>query len=179
MAHPAAAGVLPADRSGQPVAPAPAVVRAECDGRPRRGRRSGAAPRVDAADEAPAGAASSVGCRGGIAPDRVSRRRPALRFAHDEFRRALTACGYLDGETVRVHYRWGEGDYSRCPVLLRKLPDIPVEVIVASATVALAAATQATATVPIVMVELGDPVGYGFVRRSCRKRRGSRSWYQR
>ncbi len=87
----------------------------------------------------------------------------APRQVHDEFRRALTAYGYLDGETVQVHYRWSVGDYSRYPGLVRELLDISVEVIVASATPAVAAAKQATATIPIVMVEVGDPVGYGFV----------------
>jgi len=87
----------------------------------------------------------------------------APRQVHDEFRRALAAYGYRDGETVQVHYCWSEGDYSRHPALLRELLDVPVEVLVASASPAVAAAKQATGTIPIVMVEVGDPVGYGFV----------------
>ena len=81
----------------------------------------------------------------------------------EEFRRGLAAYGHVDSRTIQIHYGWSEGDYSRYPDLLRELMKIPVELIVADATPAVAAAKRATTCTPIVMVGVGDPVAYGIV----------------
>jgi class 3 adenylate cyclase/ABC-type uncharacterized transport system substrate-binding protein len=81
----------------------------------------------------------------------------------EEFRRALAAYGYIDGQTIRIHYRWSGDDYSKYPNLLRELIQLPVDLLVADATPAVAAAKRATTTIPIVMVGVGDPVAYGIV----------------
>lgn len=85
------------------------------------------------------------------------------RPIHSEFIRALAAYGHVDGHTIDIAYRWCEGDYERYPALLRELLDLPVDLIFAHATPAVLAAKAATSTVPIVMVEIGDPVAYGIV----------------
>ncbi|MGD9616065.1 MAG: ABC transporter substrate binding protein [Alphaproteobacteria bacterium] len=87
----------------------------------------------------------------------------ASRPVTEEFRRALAAYGYIDGQTLRIHYRWSGDVYSRYPDLLRELIQLPVELLVADATPAVAAAKRATTTIPIVMVGVGDPVAYGIV----------------
>jgi len=48
---------------------------------------------------------------------------------YDELRRGLAAYGHLEGQTVRIHYRWSEGDASRFPDLVKELLDLPVELI--------------------------------------------------
>ena len=88
-----------------------------------------------------------------------SMRRPV----YDEFYRGLAAYGYVDGQTIRIHHRWCEGDYAKYPELVKQLIDIPVELIITTETPSTLAAKQATSTVPIVMIEVGDPVGYGVV----------------
>jgi class 3 adenylate cyclase/ABC-type uncharacterized transport system substrate-binding protein len=85
------------------------------------------------------------------------------RAWYDELRRALAVYGYLEGQTIRIHYRWSEGDASRFPDMVKELLNLPVELIVATGSPPVAAAKQMTRTVPIVFVEVGDPVGYGFV----------------
>jgi len=82
---------------------------------------------------------------------------------HDEFRRSLGVYGYIDGKTLGVEYRWCDGVYQRYPALLKELIEQRVELIVADATPAVAAAKEATSTTPIVMVGVGDPIGYGIV----------------
>lgn len=82
---------------------------------------------------------------------------------YDEFRRALAAYGHIDGETVTIHARWSEGVHARFPDLARELIALGVDVILAAAAPAVVAAKQATRTIPIVMVEIGDPIGYGIV----------------
>lgn len=86
----------------------------------------------------------------------------------DEFRRALAACGHIDGQTIAIHTRWSGGVNTKLPELARELVDLGVDVIVTSASQPLMAARQATETIPIVMVEIGDPVGYGIVRSLMR-----------
>jgi putative ABC transport system substrate-binding protein len=85
------------------------------------------------------------------------------RAWYDELRRSLAAYGYVDGQTTRIRYRWSEGDLSRYPDLVKELLDLPVELIVATGTPPVAAEKQMTSTIPIIFVEVGDPVGYGIV----------------
>jgi class 3 adenylate cyclase/ABC-type uncharacterized transport system substrate-binding protein len=87
----------------------------------------------------------------------------APRPINSEFIRALAAYGHVDGQTIGIAYRWCEGDYERYPTLVRELLDLPVELIFAHTTQAVRAAKGATSTVPIVMIEIGDPVAYGIV----------------
>jgi len=63
-----------------------------------------------------------------------------------------------------MEYRWAEGDVERLPRLAMELARLKVDLIVASATPGARAARQATATIPIVAVAMGDPVGDGLVR---------------
>ena len=85
------------------------------------------------------------------------------RSVVDEFCRSLAAYGYVNEHTVKIHFSWCEGDYSRYPALVQRLLEIPVELIVADATPAVSAVKKATQSIPIVMVGVGDPVAYGIV----------------
>jgi putative ABC transport system substrate-binding protein len=79
------------------------------------------------------------------------------------FRRGLREQGYVEGETVVVEYRWADGDLGRLRALATELVDLDVDVIVVSAPDATRVAKEATATTPIVMVLVADPVAFGFV----------------
>ena len=85
------------------------------------------------------------------------------RQVYDELHRGLAAHGHIDGQTIRIHHRWSEGDQARLLGLAKELIDVPVELIIATGTPPVLAAKQATNTIPIVMIEVGDPVGYGVV----------------
>jgi class 3 adenylate cyclase/ABC-type uncharacterized transport system substrate-binding protein len=88
----------------------------------------------------------------------------------NEFRRALTTYGHVEGKTIEIHYRWSGGVLARNADLAQELVALGVELIVAAATPAVAAAKQVTSTIPIVMVEVGDPVAYGIVPSLLRPR---------
>ena len=75
----------------------------------------------------------------------------------------LRELGYVEGKNIIIEYRWAEGKYERLPGLAAELVQMKVDVIVAAGSPAVQAAQQATTTIPIVMVRIGDPVGSGFV----------------
>ncbi|HEU4370988.1 MAG TPA: ABC transporter substrate-binding protein [Methylomirabilota bacterium] len=60
---------------------------------------------------------------------------------------------------VEIEQRWAEGRLERFPKLAAELVRLPVDVIVASGLDATEAAARATRTIPIVMVNVTDPVG--------------------
>ena len=79
------------------------------------------------------------------------------------FRRGLRDAGYIEGQNVRVEYRWGQGQFDRLPALAQELARIPASVIVAAGgEPAAMAAKAATSTLPIVFVMSGDPVKLGL-----------------
>jgi putative tryptophan/tyrosine transport system substrate-binding protein len=96
----------------------------------------------------------------------------------ESFRQGLRDHGYAEGETIRVEYRYAEGDVQRSPQLAAALVAQQVDVLVTPATQATLAAMRATETIPIVFVSVSDPVGQGIVctlRQPCGNARGLRS----
>jgi putative tryptophan/tyrosine transport system substrate-binding protein len=74
----------------------------------------------------------------------------------------LRDLGYVDGRNIRIEHLSSEGRYERLPALAANLVRLQVDIIVAPAAQNVLAATQATRTIPIVMVSVGDPVGNGL-----------------
>ena len=64
---------------------------------------------------------------------------------------------------MRFEYRWGEGNFERLPDLAAELLHLKPDVIVTVVTQASLVVKQSTATIPIVMVGVADPVGVGLI----------------
>src|SRR5216684_9282948 len=79
------------------------------------------------------------------------------------FQRGFRDLGYADGDGLRIEYRSSEGRDDRFPALAADLVALKVDVIIAVTPPAIRAAQKATATIPIVMVLSGDPVGSKLV----------------
>jgi putative tryptophan/tyrosine transport system substrate-binding protein len=88
----------------------------------------------------------------------------------EAFRRALQQLGYIEGQNVAFEYRYGEARSDRFPNLATELVRLNVDMVVISGGRGLiAAAKNATKTIPIVMVGLGfDPVKAGLVESLAR-----------
>jgi putative ABC transport system substrate-binding protein len=71
--------------------------------------------------------------------------------------------GYIEGKNIVVQRRSADGDFARLPALAAELVKLQPDVIVAMVSAASIAASQATTTIPIVMVGVGDPVASGLV----------------
>ncbi len=81
----------------------------------------------------------------------------------DAFREALSALGWTDGGNIVVLDRWAEERAERLPGIFKELIDSGVAVLVTGGTPATLAAKRASATIPIVMVGVDDPVAVGVV----------------
>jgi putative ABC transport system substrate-binding protein len=86
----------------------------------------------------------------------------------DAFRQELRELGYIEGQNLVIEQRFAERDFNRLPQLAAELVRLRVDIIVASPTPAAVAAKKATDTVPIVMLNTGDPVGLGLVASLAR-----------
>jgi putative ABC transport system substrate-binding protein len=84
-------------------------------------------------------------------------------------RRGLSETGFVEGRNMVSEYRWAEGDYNRLPALAADLVSRKVDLIVTiGGTPPALVAKSATSTIPIVFVDVGDPVGIGLVASLAR-----------
>ena len=93
---------------------------------------------------------------------------PVLQERNAAFLQALQQLGWTVGRNLRIDYRWPGGDAERIRKDAAELVALAPDVILSSATPTVAALQQATRTVPIVFVQVGDPVGAGFVENLAR-----------
>jgi putative ABC transport system substrate-binding protein len=86
----------------------------------------------------------------------------------DALRQGLREHGYVEGQNILIEYRAADGRVERLPALAAELARLKVDVLVAVATPGGRAAQQATTTIPIVVVAMGDPVRDGLVASLAR-----------
>jgi putative tryptophan/tyrosine transport system substrate-binding protein len=86
----------------------------------------------------------------------------------EAFRRGLRELGYIEGKTIVIEYRSGEGGYARHAEIADEFLRLKVDVIMAGGTTAATAIKKATNTIPIVMVMGADPVAAGFANSLAR-----------
>ncbi|HEX6944889.1 MAG TPA: ABC transporter substrate-binding protein [Casimicrobiaceae bacterium] len=104
----------------------------------------------------------------GGTPRRVALLLPADVPTEAPFRATLAALGYVEGHNLATERRSAGNDFGRLPALAAELVGSKPDVIVSFLTQASIAAKQATATIPIVVVGVGDPVASGLVANLAR-----------
>jgi len=83
--------------------------------------------------------------------------------------RGLAETGFVDGQNVKLEYRWAEGQYDRLPKIAAALVGMRVSVLAAiGSDIGARVAKQATATIPIVFSIGADPVRIGLVASLAR-----------
>ena len=86
----------------------------------------------------------------------------------DAFRQGLRELGYVEGKNIIIECRSAEGKPDHLPALAAELVRLKVDVIVTGGGRATRTAKEATNTIPIVMAQVPDPVGDGFVASLAR-----------
>jgi putative tryptophan/tyrosine transport system substrate-binding protein len=84
------------------------------------------------------------------------------------FRQEMRKLGWIEGKNITIEYRFGEQKRERVPELAAELVGLKVDLIVTSGTPPATAAKKATADIPIVMTNVGDPVGAGLIASLAR-----------
>ena len=84
------------------------------------------------------------------------------------FLQALQELGWTDGRNLHIDYRWGAGDTERNRKNAAELVALAPDVILATGSPTLEPLLQATHIVPIVFVQIADPVGAGYVNSLAR-----------
>ena len=79
------------------------------------------------------------------------------------FRDALTKLGWTEGSNLRTEVRWGAGDADKIRSFAKELVDLRPDAIVGQSTPVVIALVRETQTIPIVFVNVADPIGSGFV----------------
>ncbi|HTP93014.1 MAG TPA: ABC transporter substrate-binding protein [Xanthobacteraceae bacterium] len=100
---------------------------------------------------------------GAIAPD-----DPETRAQPTAFLQGLRDLGWFDGRNVHIDYRWGLGNAENTRKYATELVALAPDVILIDGTATVAPMLQATRSVPIVFVNVADPVGAGFVESMAR-----------
>jgi len=84
------------------------------------------------------------------------------------FMQGLQALGWTEGRDVQIDTRWGGGDADQFRKYAAELIALQPDVVLATSGATMPALMQATRTVPIVFVQVPDPVGSGFVASLAR-----------
>jgi len=84
------------------------------------------------------------------------------------FWQEMRKLGWIEGKNIIIEYRFAEQKNERLPELAAELVHLKVDVIVGASTTSALAVKSATTTIPVVMVNVSDPVGVGLVASLAR-----------
>jgi putative ABC transport system substrate-binding protein len=90
--------------------------------------------------------------------------RPSGRL----FPQVMAELGWVEGENLIIDRRYAELQYDRLPALAAALIQLQPDVLIGQTVLAAQALKQATTTIPIVMIFVGDAVGEGLVESLAR-----------
>jgi putative ABC transport system substrate-binding protein len=93
----------------------------------------------------------------GVRPD-------AANYSAKSILLELEKLGYVEGKNITFEYRNAENQIDRLPGLVDDLLRLKINVLITAATREVGAAQKATKDIPIVSLNLGDPVATGLVQ---------------
>jgi putative ABC transport system substrate-binding protein len=109
--------------------------------------------------------------------DRVRRIGVLISFPEDDpeakarlaaFRQGLAKRGWSEGRNIRLDYRFTAASAERLPALAKELVALQPDAILAHSTGVAAALQRESRSIPIVFVNVSDPIGSGFIANLAR-----------
>ena len=97
-----------------------------------------------------------------------SEENPEYRVWFAAFVQGLRQLGWIEGQNLRIDTRWSAGDATLARIYASQLIGLSPDVILASSTTNLTVIQQATTTLPVVFIQVSDPVAQGFVANVTR-----------
>src|ERR1700686_4987693 len=88
---------------------------------------------------------------------------PEAKTQLSGFTQGLAELGWTDARNLRMDVRWAASSVNRARMFAKDLADLQPDVILADSTPQTAALQRETRTIPIVFVNVSDPVGSAFV----------------
>jgi putative ABC transport system substrate-binding protein len=86
------------------------------------------------------------------------------QFGVAALKEELRKLGWIEGRNIEMEIRWAEANVESRKRFAEELVALQPDLIVTSSTPATAAMLQQSRTIPVIFVEVGDPIGSGFVR---------------
>jgi putative tryptophan/tyrosine transport system substrate-binding protein len=93
---------------------------------------------------------------------------PDIQARLDGFRHGLQALGWVEGRNLHIDYRFADGRADRMQPLAKELIALKPELIFTQGTPAVAVLQRESRTLPIVFVNVSDPIGSGFIASLAR-----------
>jgi putative ABC transport system substrate-binding protein len=87
---------------------------------------------------------------------------PLAKARISAFTQALADLGWTDGRNMRMDLRWAGPDINPIRALAQELIGLQPDIILASPTPVTVALRRETQTIPIVFVNVGDPIASGL-----------------
>jgi putative ABC transport system substrate-binding protein len=75
----------------------------------------------------------------------------------------LEGLGWVDGRNVRLDYRWTSADIDLMAIAAKELVELRPDLLIGITTPGTAALARATSTIPIIFMQVSDPVGSGLI----------------
>ena len=88
---------------------------------------------------------------------------PEAQLRMAALRQGLQSFGWTEGRNIHIDYRWPGGSAERMRTSAAEIVGMKPDVIFAGNATAVFALKQATGSLPIVFVQVGDPIADGFV----------------
>jgi putative ABC transport system substrate-binding protein len=85
-----------------------------------------------------------------------------------DFRQGLAELGWVADRNINIEFRWPGGDLERAQALAKELVDLKPEVLISRSTPTTAALKRESDSIPIVFVNVTEPVEQGFVQSLAR-----------
>lgn len=89
---------------------------------------------------------------------------PQVAVHAEQFRKGLRDLGYIEGRDITFEAHFTDGDRERTREVIRKLIADKIDILVVSATPAIAIAKEEAGSLPIVMSPVSDPIAAGFAK---------------